>query len=297
MSSQSSFVLFIRLSLAALFLLSATIPAKAGTSLAPGCDGCRLRGPDAARGVVVYSHGRSLTGEDSESPAPTYLRYLARDGWDVLRFNRPSAEDALPVSAQDLGRRVQALKAQGYRRVVLAGQSFGAFLSIMAAAETGSADAIIATAPAAFGNWRDSPDTWLMNATELYRRLGDLRHTPILLGFFQGDAYDPGGRGDMSSDLLARNGDPAVVIDRPDGLVGHLSAAGDRFVRRYGRCLTAFLDGAPNAETCPASRIIPAGRANAVNSKAAETPAATESATTDAAAPGRRDIATASIAP
>src|SRR6185369_1978871 len=84
--------------------------AHADTWLAPVST---IAGPQIARGVVVYSHGRSLTG------------------WDVLRFNRPADEDTLPASSQDLTARAKALKAQGYRRVILTGQSFGAFLSIM----------------------------------------------------------------------------------------------------------------------------------------------------------------------
>src|SRR6185369_170526 len=102
--------------------------AHADTWLAPVST---IAGPQIARGVVVYSHGRSLTGEDYESPSPAYLKEMAKAGWDVLRFNRPADEDTLPASSQDLTVRAKALKAQGYRRVILTGQSFGAFLSIM----------------------------------------------------------------------------------------------------------------------------------------------------------------------
>lgn len=249
-------------SLAIALVLSLPTGAEATTSLQPAYDDCPMRGPQSARGVIVYSHGRSLTGEDSASPAPAYLRELGNAGWDVLRFNRPSAEDTLPDSSGELARRVQALKAQGYRRVILAGQSFGAFLSIMAAAKSGAADGVIATAPAAFGNRSDSPNTWQMNATELYRRLGELRNARVLLGFFDGDVYDPGGRATVSADLLARNGDSGVIIDRPSGMSGHLAAAGSKFARRYGPCLMAFVEAVKTAQACPESLIVEAGPAN-----------------------------------
>ena len=40
-------------------------------------------GPSKAKGVVVWSHGRSITTEDSKSPTPAYLQSLRDDGWDV----------------------------------------------------------------------------------------------------------------------------------------------------------------------------------------------------------------------
>src|SRR5690348_12364743 len=52
-------------------------------------------GPAKARGVVVWSHGRSINAEDSESPTPSYLRALRSDGWEVMRFDRLSKGDTL----------------------------------------------------------------------------------------------------------------------------------------------------------------------------------------------------------
>ena len=45
------------------------------------------------------------------------------------------------------------LKHQGYRHIVFAGQSFGAFLALMAADASTDVDAVVATAPAAFGGF------------------------------------------------------------------------------------------------------------------------------------------------
>lgn len=227
---------------------------RAATSLEPVF---QTRGPERARGVVVYSHGRSLVGEDSESPAPAYLKDMAKAGWDVLRFNRPSSEDTLSASALDLTRRADTLKAQGYRRVILTGQSFGAFLSIMAAERTEAVDGVIATAPAAYGNYADSYDTWRMNATALYKELANLHHARILLAFFHGDEYDPGGRGEQSVNLLTRAGNFGVVIDQPQGLVGHLAAATPQFAKRYASCLARFAEATLDDDhTCQDSLVI-----------------------------------------
>jgi pimeloyl-ACP methyl ester carboxylesterase len=232
------------LAVAALALMPAVAgaPARAATSLVPAYSDLAPQGPAVARGVVVYSHGRSLTGEDMESPPPRYLAALARAGWDVVRFNRPSREDRLDTSSADLVRRVHALREAGYRRVVLAGHSFGGFLSLMAAARSDEVDSVLAIAPAAFGSYLDSYDTWQMNASELYRRLSDVRHTRVLLAFFHGDEYDPGGRGDRSRRILAAAGVPYVVIDQPRDLTGHLAGGTDLFVSRYGACLRSFIE-------------------------------------------------------
>jgi len=261
-------------SFCAIFAVAALIfggnAARATTSLEPVQ---ALKGPEHARGVVVYSHGRSLVGEDSESPPPAYLKNMAKAGWDVMRFNRPSAEDTLPASAHDLTRRAETLKAKGYRRVILTGQSFGAFLSIMAAERTDEVDGIIATAPAAYGSFSDSFDTWRMNASELYRHLTNLRRTPILLAFFHGDEYDPGGRGARSVDLLSNSGGLAVVIDQPRNFVGHLAAASPQFAKRYERCLEGFAEASLDDHSCADSTLIrPSGKPPAQATPLADAP-------------------------
>jgi pimeloyl-ACP methyl ester carboxylesterase len=241
MSSRSlSYALHIHLAAIAFAVFSMIGVAHGQTSLVPAYTDQPSKGPAKAAGIVIYSHGRSLTNEDSTSPAPAYLKFLAKAGWDVFRFNRPSSEDTLEASAADLARRVARLRRQGYHHIVLTGQSFGAFLSIMAAAQT-RVDGIIATAPAAYGSYFDSYDSWQRNASELYVDLARLHHTRILLAFFHGDDYDPGGRGERARTILTGSGNFAVILDQPRDLVGHLAAASPQFVQRYGSCLRGFV--------------------------------------------------------
>lgn len=225
-------------------LLSLPIDAAhAARTIVPAYAGLQPRGPQQAQGIVIYSHGRSLVAEDMDSPPPAYLELLGQAGWDAMRFNRPAREDSLQASAADLAMRVRALKAQGYRRVVLAGQSFGGFLSVMAAAQApGLVDSVIATAPAAFGSYYDSHDTWQRNASELYRHLDAVRGTRVLLAFFHRDEYDPGGRADRARTILAGHSVPSLVIDQPRDLTGHLGAATPVFAKRFGACLRVFLE-------------------------------------------------------
>ena len=81
--------------------LMAAVPALAGLDPAFSEP---ARGPGQAKGVVIWSHGRSINAEDSQSPSPTYLRALLDSGWDVMRFNRLSQGDTLSgIAAREYG--------------------------------------------------------------------------------------------------------------------------------------------------------------------------------------------------
>lgn len=227
--------------LATLALVCAAPAVRAELVAAFPADG--LHGPGSARGVIVWSHGRSLNSEDREAPTPVYLRSFQKAGWDVLRFNRWRAEDSLRSSSPVLGKLADDLSSQGYRKVVLSGQSFGAFLSLMAAGTSPHIDAVIATAPAAFGSYSESFATYRQNAERLWPILEDIHKTRVLLFFFHGDDFDPGGRGDIARTILAKQGPGNLVIDQPSGLTGHGAATSGLFVRRFGSCLVRFAEG------------------------------------------------------
>jgi pimeloyl-ACP methyl ester carboxylesterase len=199
-------------------------------------------GPDRAIGVVVWNHGRSINTEDSESPTPPYLRALRDGGWDVLRFNRPRDGDTLTASTRRLVELVGQLKRKGYRRIVLAGQSFGAFLALMAADGSEDVDAVVATAPAAFGNFDEFYDSWRLNATRLYPLLERVKRARVMLFYFHGDDFDPGGRGEHSRAILAGRQIGYSVIDQPAFLAGHWASSTGLFLRRFGGCIRDFLD-------------------------------------------------------
>ena len=201
-----------------------------------------LAGPDRAIGAVVWNHGRSINTEDSDSPTPPYLRVLRESGWDVLRFNRPRDGDTLTASTRRLVELIGQLKRKGYRRLVLAGQSFGAFLALMAADASEEVDAVVATAPAAFGNFDEFYDSWRLNATRLYPLLERVKRTRVMLFYFHGDDFDPGGRGEHSREILAGRQIGYSVIDQPAFLAGHWASSTGLFLRRFGGCIRDFLD-------------------------------------------------------
>src|SRR5438067_7233204 len=218
--------------------LLASAPAFA-IGLDPAFDSPAL-GPAQAKGAIVWSHGRSINAEDSESPTPAYLTALREDGWDVMRFDRLSHGDTLSDSTKRLVDYTASLKKNGYRQVMLAGQSFGAFLSLMAADSSADVDGVIATAPAAYGSFDDFYDSYRLNATKLYPLLEQVKRARVMVFYFHGDDFDPGGRGERSRQILSSRGLGYAVVDQPAYLTTHWAASSGLFLRLFGSCIKDF---------------------------------------------------------
>jgi pimeloyl-ACP methyl ester carboxylesterase len=199
-------------------------------------------GPEVAKGAVIWNHGRSVTSEDSLSPTPYYMSLLQDSGWAAYRLNRMRDGDTLQDSSRALVKEVQQLKQRGYKKVVLAGQSFGAFLALMAADATDEVDAVVATAPAAYGSFSEFYESFRRNATNFYPLLENVRHARVMLFFFHGDDFDPGGRGERSREILRARNLQHMVVDQPPFLTGHWAASTGLFVRRYGECIRNFIE-------------------------------------------------------
>ena len=210
-------------------IAAAILPLEMGAAqaqLVRAQDAASLLGAERAQGVVIWSHGRSLVQESSQDPTAEYIDALRAAGWDTFRLNRPSITDTLTASAAALADEAEALKRSGYRRVVLAGQSFGAFISLIAAGHSDAVDTVIGTAPAAYGSAQSNPIGYTLNATRLYDLLGAVRRAHVALFFFKRDIFDPGGRGPIADQILAAHGLAHLVVDRPAGLRTHWAGAG-----------------------------------------------------------------------
>jgi hypothetical protein len=216
--------------------------AAAQTELVPAQEAASLLGGARAQGAVIWSHGRSLQAECARAPTPGYVEAFRAAAWDTFRLNRPRSTDTLLDSGAALANAADTLRQRGYRRVVLAGQSFGAFLSLIAAGRSDAVDVVIGTAPAAYGSLYSNPAGYSLNATRLYDLLGVVRRARVALFFFEDDGFDPGGRAPVADQILAAHGLAHLVIDRPTGLSTHWAGAGPAFAAEYARCLVAFAD-------------------------------------------------------
>jgi hypothetical protein len=173
------------------------------------------------------------------------VRQFSNDGWDVYRFDRDPRYDRLDWATRKLSEGVRLLRAAGYRRVIAAGQSRGAWHSLEALREDGLLDGVIAAAPARHGTWDRSSTVGVSGLDDyrtLIRRIAGA-HVPVALFVFTNDPYDPdpATRAAYAREQLGAGGTPLLMIDRPSGLTGHSGANGAVFNRRFGACVLGFV--------------------------------------------------------
>jgi len=233
-----------------LFVLAlVALPARAETELEPAFPDA-IKGPAAAHGAVIWNHGLSQTEPDAASALPAVLTLFRDAGWDVYRLKRGIAGDTEDTSTAALLIAIDTVKAKGYGKLVLAGQSFGSWISLTAAGRTDKLTAVLVNAPAAYGD--ASVHGFERNETLLYPKLEALPHIPVLISFFTRDRFDPGGRGPKADRILTEHGVPHLIIDRPAVLEGHGAGSSVYFAKRFGPCWLAAAETgqAPALASC-----------------------------------------------
>ena len=225
-------------------------------------------GPQRAKGVIVWSHGTPSLGDCADrqpARAPAFIMRFNLDGWDILRFDRDPCSDQINQAVAQIATSLPQLKTAGYRRIVLAGQSRGAWHSLEALSVPGLAayvSAVIGVSPAKHGtNIRYVTETGSYEWKVLIDHLATPR-VPIALIFFQRDDYIPDApqRAAYAAAALAQKGNQAVVIYEDEGAgVGHGGATNVRFTEKYSACLIRFLDAGERAGPC-ATAAMAAGR-------------------------------------
>jgi hypothetical protein len=199
-------------------------------------------GPMAAPGVVVWAHGRNADGSDSRGTQPqAWVRHFNNAGYDVWRFDRDPAQDLTRAAATWLRDDLAALRRQGYRRVVVAGQSRGGWNALMALDTPGLAEVHIAIAPAALP--APGPEGQQRQQEALAGILAAARASGarVAVANFRDDPFN--GLPDARTEALrVLDGRVAalLLIDRPEGIEGHSAGAGRAFAARYGACLFRF---------------------------------------------------------
>lgn len=198
-------------------------------------------GVSRALGAVIWNHAGESPRQADPAPA-VFVRLLRDAGYDVFRLERPPEGDTINVSTRALIRAARDLRAEGYARIVLAGQSAGAWIALAGvAAVPDLAEAVIATAPAAYGKVSDDPRRAARNRDELLQLVERVQSARVMMFLFDGDEFDPGGRGHAVADALRARRVPHLVVDRPQGWRGHGVGLTRAFARRFGACIVAFV--------------------------------------------------------
>lgn len=208
-----------------------------------------MRGPQLARGLVVWSHGY-MAGKNATDSAPqSWIGRFARQGYDLYRFDREWIAD-WASDATALAGAVRKARELGYRHIVLAGQSAGAWVSLAALARGAPVDGVVSVAAAHHGEVRNMGDPTRARS-EWQHLLQALKPGPrIVLVNFAEDAYDVGGRMADARAILAKNGVDAAIVDDPEGFKGHGAGSNPVFARKFGPCLQAFIETGRKQPPC-----------------------------------------------
>jgi dienelactone hydrolase len=205
-----------------------------------------VRGPQVAAGLVIWSHGY-LPGVDSTTTQPQgYVARLLAQGWDIYRYNREYIAQMHKEIAEMIDS-IEAARRAGYKKIVIAGQSHGAWISLEALARGAPLDGVISVSPAHHGSPPSSAAR--SDFRELLRQIRKRNdaHIPLVIALFQNDGYDPGGRFADIPDLLGDTAIPLYFIDRPADLSGHGAGNSAKFNERFGGCIVQFVTASPYA--------------------------------------------------
>jgi pimeloyl-ACP methyl ester carboxylesterase len=207
----------------------------------------QIKGPQAADGLVVWSHGyRSGADATGNPPQPHVGRF---SGYDLYRFDREWIRD-WPGDATALADAVRQAKSMGYKRVVLAGQSAGGWASLAATMRGAPADGVIAVASAHHGETKDMRDVSIARS-EWQTIIKGIKPGPRLVVVnFTGDTYDVGGRMDDAKAAFTANGVDAIVLAEPAGFKGHSAGNNSDFGRKFGACMKAFVETGARQAPC-----------------------------------------------
>jgi pimeloyl-ACP methyl ester carboxylesterase len=211
--------------------------------------GFAYAGPAVAKGVLVWipgTYGRDQTGPP---PPPDFVSREAAAAMDVWCLNRDRNDDPLGRGGEILAREVQGLRELGYRRVIVAGHSRGAWIALTALAHPGLADAVVAFSPAAHGTheghmrarpeWFGAWDAAMTDWTALWD-VAVNNGTRVVLVQLADDPYDP----DPARRLaIARDrlGDNLLSIFQPPEPKGHAGVYEPAFDLLFGAGIAAFI--------------------------------------------------------
>lgn len=213
------------------------------------------RGPAAAVGVVLWSHGVAGPRPEYQYPPPPVIKRLARAGWDVVKIQRNNLFEAGWSTSGTkhvayLVARIAKARQDGYRAVIAAGQSYGGAISLEASARTDQLFGVIAFAP---GHGSDTCGD--VTAGIISRRISDnlpqmlvdaivAEKSPrTVVSMADGDECQGfNAPSQMIEEALHRNGTRFIHFDASMPIRGHGAAETNQFDRWYGGCLAAFFD-------------------------------------------------------
>jgi len=209
-------------------------------------------GPTKASGVVIWNHGIHGTVMQYTAPVPPVFRLLQARGWDVVKIARnnlgeTSGEQSLYRAVQRTLEEVAARRREGYARVILAGQSFGGYITLDAAESSKDIYGVVAMAPGV----RATGGAGRLDAAVTERTIGRLAVDRLALVFPRGDTlFGSIERGPGAAKVLAGRGGSFLLLDERHDILEHGGGTTGKFAVKYGPCLVQYLTS-PEVGTGP----------------------------------------------
>jgi pimeloyl-ACP methyl ester carboxylesterase len=197
-------------------------------------------GPSVAKGALVWIHGTYGRDQTGPPPPPDFVGREASFGMDVWCFDRERSDDPLDRGATILARGVTDLRALGYRRVIVAGHSRGAWIALTVLAHPGLADGVVAFSPAAHGTREERKAQAMADWAALWDAAVD-SGTHVVLAQLADDPWDP----DPARRLaIARHrfGGNLMSIFQPSAPKGHAGVYEPAFDELFGARIAGFVN-------------------------------------------------------
>lgn len=231
-----------------LFATLSALPAQAQYKIKDGVPNAENRGSEKAHGLIIWNHGLIGNHDASQYGVPRFIVRLHTAGWDVREIQRDGMHENNWSAAGQLHVRrtieeANAATAQGYKRIVLAGQSYGGGISQEAAREI----AVWAIIPSAsgFGTYDGgTPGAGAPKTAQARTAYGDTKAQRIVGIYPYQDALALGAadRGRVLRNVAEERGLVYLPLDERSALIGHGGSSSTQMDFSYGACVVRFLD-------------------------------------------------------
>lgn len=214
-----------------------------------------LLGPNFALGLIIWNHPEPWNGIGASFPPVRALEGMAALGWDVTRLQRNGRllgdwEAKVDHVNEALGIAIENARAQGYQRIILAGQDVGGAFALESAKSFDGIYGVIALAPNTgifWGNGKLAPTgmpTDRDGGVILTRTWEQMEHTHparLMVLFPAADEQVPHERGVIARQILSKRADlPFMLVDEASQV--RTTEGGDTpAFDAYASCLDLFL--------------------------------------------------------
>lgn len=228
-----------------LLLFLALLPALAAAQVPTPSPYFPAAPPEAVRGAVLWLHGHyNVSSQPTPPPEPPIIARFAARGWAIWRLDRTPGRDPLAAGGTALIAGLTTLRQTGYRKLIVAGFSRGAFIALAALREPDLADGFLLLSPAAHGTRPERRPQAMADYAAALDAMPVQPRLRVLLAQFAGDEWDPDppGRRDRLFAACARSGCQVQSIFEPPSPLGHGGGNAAEFDRLFGEQIARFLD-------------------------------------------------------